>query len=141
LLIYLSADEAARLLATVGDLCAAGSRVAFEFEDLGTDAMREQARRTPAMAVYTALWKGGLPDAPGWLAEHGWRPEVHNRAEVTARYGRAVYGSAAGGFVTATRARLQHSAAPGPLIMRSAAAERGLWTAVQLLSARGGSKR
>ncbi len=104
LLIYLSADEAAHLLATVGDLSAAGSRVAFEFEDLGTDTMREQARTTPAMAEYTALWKGGLPDAPDWLAEHRWRPEVHNRAEVTARYGRVVSGLSAGGFVTATRA-------------------------------------
>src|SRR6266511_1936148 len=66
--------------------------------------MREQARTTPAMAEYTALWKGGLPDAPDWLAEHRWRPEVHNRAEVTARYGRVVSGLSAGGFVTATRA-------------------------------------
>jgi methyltransferase (TIGR00027 family) len=104
LLVYLSGDEAAHLLATVGELSAAGSRVAFEFEDLGSDSLRAQARTAPAMAEYTALWKGGLPGAPGWLAEHGWRPEAHNRAEVTAGYGRAVSGSSAGGFVTAARA-------------------------------------
>jgi hypothetical protein len=78
--------------------------VAFEFEDLGTDTMRGQARTTPAMAGYAALWKGGLPDAPGWLAEHGWRSEVYNRAEVTASYGRAASGPSTGGFVTASRA-------------------------------------
>jgi methyltransferase (TIGR00027 family) len=104
LLIYLSADEAARLLATVGELSATDSRVAFEFEDLGTGSMRAQARTTPAMAEYTALWKGGLPGTSGWLAEHGWRTDAHNRAEFAAGHGRAVSGSSAGGFVTAVRA-------------------------------------
>jgi methyltransferase (TIGR00027 family) len=102
LLIYLSADEAAHLLTAVGELSAAGSRVAFEFDDLGTDTMREQARATPAMAEYAALWRGGLPDAPGWLAEHGWRPEVHHRAAVAVHYGRPDSGRSTGGFVTAT---------------------------------------
>jgi methyltransferase (TIGR00027 family) len=102
LLIYLSLDEAAHLLTTVGDLSAPGSRLAFEFEDLAVDAMRQQARATPTMNEYAALWKGGLPDPPGWLAGHGWHPEIHNRAEVTAGYGRAASGSTAGGFVTAT---------------------------------------
>jgi methyltransferase (TIGR00027 family) len=55
LLAYLSADETARLLTTVGDLSAGGSRAAFEFENLGTLSMREQARTTPAMAEYVAL--------------------------------------------------------------------------------------
>ena len=104
MLIYLSADEAANLLTAVDNLSAPGSRVAFEFDDLDTDTMREQARTMPAMAEYAALWKGGLPDAAGWLAGHGWRPEVHNRAEVTARYGRTVSGPSTGGFGTATRA-------------------------------------
>jgi methyltransferase (TIGR00027 family) len=103
-LIYLSADQAAHLLTAVGGLSAAGSRLACEFDDLGTDAIRERARTMPAMAEYTALWKGGLPDPPGWLAEHGWRPETHNHAEITGRYGRAVSGRSTGGFVTATRA-------------------------------------
>jgi methyltransferase (TIGR00027 family) len=103
LLIYLSAGEATHLLTQVGNLSTAGSQVAFEFEDLGIDPMREQARATPVMAGYAALWKGGLPDAPGWLAEHGWRSKVYNRAEVTAGYGRTVSGPSTGGFVTATR--------------------------------------
>jgi methyltransferase (TIGR00027 family) len=103
LLIYLSADEAGHLLATVGDLSAPASRVAFEYTVPAGDPMRERARATPAMAEYAALWRGGLPDPPGWLAGHGWRPEVHDRVEIADRYGRAVSGSSAGGFVTAVR--------------------------------------
>jgi methyltransferase (TIGR00027 family) len=102
LLIYLSAAEAADLLTTVSDLSAVASRVAFEVDDIGTDAMREQARQAPAMAAYTTLWKGGLPDPTGWLADHGWRPERSDRAEVTRRYGRPPAG-ATGGYVTAIR--------------------------------------
>jgi methyltransferase (TIGR00027 family) len=103
LLIYLSADQAAHLLASVGELSTRGSRVALEFEDVVTDTMRAQARRAPAMAEYAALWKGGLPDVPTWLTAHGWRPEVHDRAQVAARFSRAASGTSAGGFVTATR--------------------------------------
>ena len=33
--------------------------------------MPEQARQAPTMQQYAQLWKGGLPDAPWWLAEHG----------------------------------------------------------------------
>jgi len=40
LFICQSADEAAHLLATVGDLCAKGSRLAFKLEGLGGDTMR-----------------------------------------------------------------------------------------------------
>jgi methyltransferase (TIGR00027 family) len=100
LLIYLSVDEAAHLLTAVGHLSAAGSRIGFEFESIGTEEMREQAHMTPALRQYAAMWKGGLPDAPGWLAEQGWRPEVHDRATVSSRYGRNVAGPSAGGFIT-----------------------------------------
>jgi methyltransferase (TIGR00027 family) len=105
LLTYLSADEATHLLTRIGELSAAGSRLAFEFEveDLGPDHMREQARTIPVMAGYAALWKGGLPDAPRWLAEHRWRSEMDNRDDVTTGYGRTVSGPSPGGFVTATR--------------------------------------
>lgn len=101
--IYLSVVEAAALLTELGALSACGSQLGFEVESLGTDPMRVQARQTPAMQPYAQLWKGGLPDAPGWLAEHGWRPEVHDRAAVAAGYGRAQAGPSAGGFVVAIR--------------------------------------
>ncbi len=104
LLIYLTADEAATLLTRVGALSAAGSQAAFEVESLGTDPMRARARQAPTMAQYAQLWKGGLPDATGWLIGHGWRPQLHNRAAAAASYGRAAAGPSAGGFVVATRA-------------------------------------
>jgi methyltransferase (TIGR00027 family) len=103
LLIYLSAAEATHLLTTMGELSAAGSQAAFEYEERDPGALREQARTLPALAAYAALWKGGLPDAPGWLAARGWRPAAHDRAEVAARYGRAASGPSQGGFVVATR--------------------------------------
>jgi hypothetical protein len=53
---------------------------------------------------YTKLWKGGLPDAPGWLAENGWEPQLHDRATVALSYGRPQAGPSIGGFVIAARA-------------------------------------
>lgn len=103
LLIYLSEGDAAALLNQVGALSAADSRVAFEVGGLGTDHIRAQAGQLPAMQQYVQLWKGGLPDAPSWLAEHGWRPELHDRAAATANYGRRQADSSPGGFVVATR--------------------------------------
>jgi len=110
LMIYLTAEEAATLLIKVGALSAAGSRVAFEVDSLGTNAMRDEARRAPAMQQYAQLWKGGLPDAPRWLAEHGWRAEVRDRAAVTVDYGRTPAGPSTGGFVVATRVTDQGAA-------------------------------
>jgi len=105
LLIYLTADEAARLLTGVGGLSAPGSRLAFEHGDMASSALLAQARGLPAMGEYASLWKGGLgQDAPGWLSRHGWRPTLHDHAEVAASYGRAVPASSGGGFVTAVRA-------------------------------------
>jgi methyltransferase (TIGR00027 family) len=103
LLIYLSAEDAASLLTRVGVLSAAGSRLVLEVERLGTDPMRAQARRSPTMQPYARLWKGGLPDAPGWLAGHGWSPQMRDRASVAAGYGRPQTVPSAGGFLVATR--------------------------------------
>jgi methyltransferase (TIGR00027 family) len=103
LLIYLSAAEVTHLLTTLDALSGPGSRAAFEFEEIDARRLREQAARLPVVADYAALWRGGRPDAPAWLARHGWGLEAHDAAEVGARYGRAA-GTAAGGFITATRA-------------------------------------
>lgn len=76
LLIYLSANEAASMLVSVGDLSAPGSQLAFEHTE--HDPMTAKARVTPGMAKFTNLWKGGLnKDAPAWLTTHGWQVEVH----------------------------------------------------------------
>jgi len=102
LLIYLSADEATHLFATIHELSAPGSHAAFECEQTDVGALRKQAQRLPAVAEYAALWRGGRPDTPGWLARRGWLVELHEAAEVAARHGRAA-GASPGGFVTATR--------------------------------------
>jgi methyltransferase (TIGR00027 family) len=103
LLIYLSAGEAGELFTTIGGLSTAGSRLAFESDDPGVCAIREQARTIPAIATYTELWKGGLPDAPGWLTARDWRLTHHDRGEAAAGYGRAVSEPSSGGFITAVR--------------------------------------
>jgi methyltransferase (TIGR00027 family) len=103
LLIYLSGAEAVQLFTTVDALSAPGSRAAFEFEEIDPGTLRDQARRLPVVAEYAALWQGGEPEAPGWLARHGWRVQRHDALEVGARYGRAADASP-GGFITAMRA-------------------------------------
>jgi methyltransferase (TIGR00027 family) len=104
LLIYLSAGEATSLLTAVGELSAPASRLAFEHSTIAQSPLLARARSMPAMDRYTKLWKGGLgADGPGWLARHGWRVQVHHRADLAARYGRSLPASTAGSFVTASR--------------------------------------
>ncbi len=104
LLIYLSAEEAARLLTAVGELSAPGSQLAFEHGTIAESPLLAQARALPAMAQFTSLWKGGLgTHAPEWLTRHGWQAHTHDRATLAATYGRAVPASSNGGFVTAVR--------------------------------------
>ncbi len=104
LLIYLSAAEVTHLLATLDGLSAAGSQVAFESEAMAdAETLRQQASELPGLAEYTGLWKGGLADPAGWLAAHGWRTELHDRADLTTSYGRSAAGLPGGGFLTAHR--------------------------------------
>jgi methyltransferase (TIGR00027 family) len=106
LLLYLTADEAARLLTGVGELSTPGSQLAFERGGIASSALLAQARGMPTMERYASLWKGGLgEDAAGWLGRHGWRPRIHDPAELAARYGRPVPGRSSGGFLTAVRLR------------------------------------
>lgn len=104
LMIYLTPDEAARLLTAVGDLSAPGGRLAFEHGGIADSALLARAGDMPAMRQYAALWKGGLgEDAAGWLGRHGWRARTHDRAELAAAYGRPVPERSRGGFLTAVR--------------------------------------
>lgn len=106
LLLYLTADEAARLLTEVGEHSMPGSRLAFEHGDIASQALFAQARAMPAMEQYTSLWKGGLGnDAAGWLSRRGWRPRLHDRAGLATSYGRPVAGPLSGSFLTAVRSQ------------------------------------
>jgi methyltransferase (TIGR00027 family) len=101
LLIYLSADEVIRMLTVLGTLSAPGSEIAFEFDDMGADALRDRAAQLPAAAQYAQLWQGGLPDAPDWLAAHGWQVAKHYIAQLAAGYGRLLAAESSGGFLSA----------------------------------------
>lgn len=102
LLVYLTPDEAARLLTRVGELSAPGSRIALERSNAATViAERDRA----GIEKYADLWKGGLGErTAGRLAEHGWRTETHELAAVAAGYGRPLPDGALSGFLTATYA-------------------------------------
>jgi methyltransferase (TIGR00027 family) len=103
LLIYLTAHDAERMLTGVTGLCPPGSQLAFEHNPADRDPLMARAGQIPAMRQYTALWKGGLADAPQWLAGHGWRPEFHRLATLALTYRRPVPESASSGFLTAVR--------------------------------------
>jgi methyltransferase (TIGR00027 family) len=103
LLIYLSEEQATRLLTSVGELSASGSRLAMEHERLGNAEMRRRARSLPAMREYEELWKGGVTNTPAWLAAHGWQTHLHERMQVAAALGRPLSEPSSGGFLTAER--------------------------------------
>ncbi|WP_326847396.1 SAM-dependent methyltransferase [Streptomyces kaniharaensis] len=99
LLVYLTAEEAATLLTTVGDLSAPGSRLALERGRSGRTRLDD-----PSVAHITALWKGGLgAGTADWLDAHGWRSEAHPLDTVAACYGRPMGNPSGTGFITAVR--------------------------------------
>jgi methyltransferase (TIGR00027 family) len=104
LLIYLSHDEATRLLTTVGELSAPGSRVSFERRTNNRNGLAARVRAMPSASRLTTLWKGGLgSEGPAWLAEHGWQTELHVQSVLAVEYGRSAAEFSDGGFVTAVR--------------------------------------
>jgi len=104
LLIYLSSDQAARLLTEVGTLSAPGSRVSLERGD-AVSRLISEINTTPRGARLAALWQGGLgEDNAAWLEARGWRAVRHDMAGVAAGYGRPAPEDSRSGFITATRA-------------------------------------
>jgi len=101
LLIYLTPDDADRLLSTVTALSAPGSRIAFERGDL---SYQDKAVNSPSMQRYSALWQGGLDRPPSeWLTGHGWQPTEHELGEIAQGYGRPLRRETSSGFMTAIR--------------------------------------
>ncbi|MEV4744107.1 SAM-dependent methyltransferase [Streptomyces sp. NPDC049555] len=100
LLVYLTAEEAAALLTTVGELSAPASRLALERGRSGRTVVDD-----PSVAHITSLWKGGLgAGTADWLAGHGWSTEEHPLDAVAAHYGRPMANPSDTGFITALRA-------------------------------------
>jgi methyltransferase (TIGR00027 family) len=103
LLAYLGNDDAERLLTRVGDLSAAGSELAFEYDDFAAHSTLSQLRAMPGMQGVASMWQGGLLEQPAaWLAGHGWRVRTHDRASLAETYRRPLK-DATGGFVAAIR--------------------------------------
>jgi methyltransferase (TIGR00027 family) len=104
LLLYLSAPEVARLLASISALSAPRSQLFFDHGDIADSVLLAQAQTMPGMEPFSALWKGGLgADAPKRLAQGGWDVTTHDPKAVADFHTRAVPGHAGGEFVTAMR--------------------------------------
>lgn len=101
LLVYLTHDDASRLLGDVARLSASGSQLSCE--------QGRSARQLAALggesgaSEATKLWQGGIEDVPGWLDDHGWSTETHDLAVLANRYGRTVTTQTHTGFVIARR--------------------------------------
>jgi methyltransferase (TIGR00027 family) len=103
LLAYLSNDDAARLLANVGELSTTGSRLSFDYDEFADDSTLSKLRATPGMREVASMWEGGLSENPvEWMRAHGWRVSTSDRAAFATRYGRPL-ADATGGFLEATR--------------------------------------
>ncbi|HEX6354982.1 SAM-dependent methyltransferase [Actinophytocola sp.] len=85
LLYGLPASAADTVLERLTGLSAPGSALAA---DHGEDSVALRAARAAISAELVALWQGGPSDPEAWLRAGGWLPEVHDVAEVAARYGR-----------------------------------------------------
>jgi O-methyltransferase involved in polyketide biosynthesis len=89
LLVYLSGTDAARLLASVGELSVQETRLAFDHDLPEQDSSLRQAQEMDGMAEVAAMWHGGLTEHPSkWLTEHGWQAESISRDSLARSYGR-----------------------------------------------------
>lgn len=103
LLIYLTADEAAAVLGTVGDLSAPGSVLSFTHGG-GLARMVRQTRTGDEFRPISDLWRGGLAEPPDvWLTRHGWTVTAQEKAALAAAYGRGSERPAEGAFLVAER--------------------------------------
>lgn len=93
-LYSLDATAADRLLATVTRLSAPGSTLALDHFEVGPSLRAATDRISPDL---TRLWRPGPADPADWLHRHGWRPDVHELADVAAGFGRAVHPAYAAG--------------------------------------------
>jgi methyltransferase (TIGR00027 family) len=103
LLVYLSRDDAASLLTTVGDLSARESRLSFDHDVPDQDSALRQAKEMDGMAEVAAMWHGGLTEHPAqWLTDHGWNADSIARDALVRGYGRELP-NPTGAFVTGLR--------------------------------------
>ncbi len=101
LLVYLTAEDAAKVLTRVTSLSAPGSTLSCEHRDRERNPNREPP--TEAMRRLVSMWQGGLgTQTATWLADHGWDITTHNGMALAESYGRAEPGYRVSNFLTAT---------------------------------------
>lgn len=104
LLVYLTHDDAARLLETVGRFSAVGSTLSCE---QGRSAMQlaqiAAVRKAAGALEAVSLWQGGIEDVPTWLTGHGWSVETYDLADLSASYGRPLTTDSQTGFLVGRR--------------------------------------
>lgn len=104
LLVYLTAEEADRLLTSVTILSAPGSQLALESGSAASRTVIDQARQLPSMQRFTGLWKGGLgTDPAAWLRKNGWATHAYSVDELARSYDRAAPASTGGRVLAANR--------------------------------------
>jgi len=88
LLQYLKQAEVDRLLATVTELSAPGSRMAFDYsEQSGLDRLATYAK-TPELRQVNALISRSEGNPADWLAAHGWQRRLYGLQALGEQYGR-----------------------------------------------------
>ncbi|HVV23801.1 MAG TPA: SAM-dependent methyltransferase [Pseudonocardiaceae bacterium] len=104
LLYALPAAAADLLLDRITANSAPDSMIAFDQVERSDELVAALTALDPRLAD---LWQGGPPGDPGtWLARHGWRPDVHDVAELADRFHRprpALFRTTHGWLVTARR--------------------------------------
>jgi methyltransferase (TIGR00027 family) len=102
LLVYLSHQDAVRLLTDVRGLAARESQLSFDYDMPDQDSTLRHARDMEGMQEVAAMWRGGLAEDPAeWLPRHGWTVDSISRAAFGRSYGRELR-DPTGGFLTAT---------------------------------------
>jgi methyltransferase (TIGR00027 family) len=87
LLPYLKQAEVDRLLATITELSAPGSRMAFDYtEQSGLDRLATYS--TPGLRQVNAMLNPAEGDPADWLAAHGWQCSLYGLQGLGEHYGR-----------------------------------------------------
>jgi methyltransferase (TIGR00027 family) len=99
LLVYLSPEDAAGVLAAITSLSAPGSQVACEDRDPESRAARDSEEPFKRAKV-VEMWQGGVATVK-WLSKHGWQVETYDGTALADSYGREI-DAPVGNFLTAT---------------------------------------
>jgi O-methyltransferase involved in polyketide biosynthesis len=88
LLQYLDEQDKKRLIDTVSELSAPGSRFAFDHMDASADDREVVAETLAKIRSMGAEFVATAADPAGWLAAHGWTTTVDRIPELAVAYGR-----------------------------------------------------